>query len=198
VLTGIVTLTVPAFVLLAWCSRYFITALMGRRWSDAGTFAAILAAPACSALCAGVLDRMMDLVGQQKVALTLEVAYTFSSLAAFAAGVAIAHSPLVAISTFAGITVLYHIAWVSAVYWVCKLPLGDLARTGMWAVGLATGTTFVFWLGSLLATETWTLVTGLAVLAVYYLFATRRIFFQTATSPQPHRHFVSVHPELTR
>jgi O-antigen/teichoic acid export membrane protein len=198
-LTKLALVVTPAFLLFAWYARDIFRIVMGPEWTDAGIYAAILAAPTFAALFANTLDRLLDVVHQQRIGLAIELSYSVLAVVGFAAALALLPGAVWAVAVFAGITVLYHVTWVLAVYRFCRFPLEPLVRIVQWIVLLSAGTALVLWLIFTFFSGTLALAVALGALAVYYgilLLPTRKpvpveaVRIRVASTPpaQPARH----------
>jgi len=161
-------LAAPAFVFFAWFARDIASLLMGDRWADVGLYGALWAAPAYVYLLGGWMDRMLDVVGRQRVAMVIEVCYSILALAGFAIGFWCFGSAAAGIALVAVAAVLYQFSWLVAVYYLCRFPFTDLARIGLHSLLLASGAGLFLWASSTLLAPSFTPWVGAAGLGVYY------------------------------
>ena len=149
ILSTLVCAAAPGFVFIAWQAPEVIALLLGTEWRDAGTYAALMATPACTYLLSGVLDRMLDVVGHQRTALLIEVGYSIVSVLVFSLGLSYFENAPLAIGLFAAVTACYHVVWILAVYCCCGFPLADLLRLGLQATVVTIFTVSMLFAASL-------------------------------------------------
>ena len=173
ILTTLVWTATPLFIFLAWHAPDLFALLLGGEWRDAGLYASLMAAPAFTFLLSGILDRMLDIVGQQRTALCIEVVYSLCAVLAFAAGLYFLQSAPLAVGLFAAVTVCYHVVWIVAVYRCCRFPLLGLLKVGLQACVVASATAALLYLSSLPFSDGTPLWVGFVVLAGCYLLVAR-------------------------
>jgi O-antigen/teichoic acid export membrane protein len=145
-LKWLVRLSVPAFVFFVFASQRLSGTILGKSWESVGSYVAILAGPAWLMLQTAWLDRMMDRMGRQKLALGIEAVYTTVALIGLGAALHITHDPLISIVVFAVVTVIYQTVWVVAMYRCAGYATSALARFALEATGLAISAIAVLWL----------------------------------------------------
>ena len=129
-LIWLVRLSVPAFVLAAVAAERFAGVVLGLSWQSVGTYVAVLSLPAWLMLHTTWLDRMLDRLNRQKLALGIEVVYSIVALATVTATLRWSRSGLEGIAAFALITSLYQVAWLLALYHVAGFSMRRLAVLG--------------------------------------------------------------------
>jgi O-antigen/teichoic acid export membrane protein len=143
VLKAITLCTAPLFIVIGWFARDAFAFLMGQRWREAGVYAGILAIPASLQVLSGPLERMLDIVSHQKVALVIELCYSVMTLSIVGYAFAVGKGAPLCISFFAAVTIFYHVALVSAVYHFCEFPARDLAKVASLYLALTCGTLLI-------------------------------------------------------
>jgi len=146
VISRLVMLSLPIFIVVAWFATRIFGLVFGRQWEQAGLYAAIMIPPAFTHLLAGPFDRMFDIVGRQKIAMSIEVVYSVVGLASFSVCLVIWHNVALAVTVFSGITALYDIVWIVAVYYAYGFPYSDLARIGARIAALGSSVIAALWL----------------------------------------------------
>jgi O-antigen/teichoic acid export membrane protein len=145
-LTWLVRLSVPVFVVVAVAANRLAGILLGSSWQTVGVYVGVLAVPAWLTLQTAWLDRMLDRLGRQKLALTIEVVYSTVALTAVTIGLRVSHDGLVGVALFAAITAVYNVVWLLALFVVAEFHVAPLLWLGGEALGIAAITFGTIWL----------------------------------------------------
>ena len=166
----IVMLVIPGFVFLALYSRELVPLVMGGRWAQSGTYAAIFAAPAALMMLTSPFDRFFDAAGKSHVSLILESSCTTVALVAVGTSLRMGSTPGVAMVWLAGVTLLYEIAWLFMIYWYCEFSRMAAFRSLLQAGGLVALTVLWFLACSYVRPGLPGMVMSAASMTAYYIF----------------------------
>jgi O-antigen/teichoic acid export membrane protein len=168
ILMKMVALGAPAFVYLVWWSGDVLAAVLGEQWRGAGVYVAILCAPALTFLLQAWLDRLLAVVGGQRVGFLVEAVYTLIGLGLFGGSLALFGNAPLALEVFAAITVLYNVIFLVVYFRMCRFPYAELLRVAVRTACLAAASAALLAGASALLTRRLAFTADAAILLVWY------------------------------
>lgn len=179
-LTWLVRLSVPAFMLFVLAAYRLAGAVLGPAWKSVGSYAAVLAVPAWFMLHTTWLDRMLDRLNRQRLALAIETGYTVVALTGVTIALRATKDGLTAVATFAAITTVYNVVWLVMLYRVAKFSMRTLVHRGIEALGLAAACVLLLGLLTILLPATVAFGAGAAAVIGYEVLCFRRAYRSAA------------------
>ncbi len=138
-----VVLAAPLIVLTAFDAKLIFGFVLGPKWIEAGTYAAILAFASFLYFLTSWLDRLFDVRGRQRLSLILEFSGNTASLGGLTLMLWLHPDNVVlAVAVYATLQVLYSSIWLMFAYHVAgfeRKALGLLLRDAVVSAGVATG-----------------------------------------------------------
>jgi O-antigen/teichoic acid export membrane protein len=122
--------TVPFVLLFLWRAADIFQAAFGTEWNGAYIYAVALVLPAFVLLHTSGLDRLLDVAGRQRLALSLEASFSVISIAAVIIALSYWRSMLPVIVVQGVVTVAYNIVWLVVVFRISGLRVRELAGLG--------------------------------------------------------------------
>ena len=143
---------------------------LGEQWTEAGSYAALLSIAGFVLFLTSWLDRVYDVKGRQRLALTLETTYNVVSLGALIAAMATLPSTFWALAVYVGVAVAYNVIWLGVTFKLAGFSLNGLPGVaGTFAAMAATS-----WLALFVATtvlgRSFGLVSFLLVIGLLWLY----------------------------
>jgi O-antigen/teichoic acid export membrane protein len=120
----------PLVVLFLFNVDWVFGAVLGSRWEESARYAQFLAFPAFLALLSTWLDRILDVLGRQRLALLMEVIFGIASLGAFGVAMALLKDPQLAVAAYCAALALCYVAWFAVVFRVASFSLAGLRGAG--------------------------------------------------------------------
>jgi len=137
ILKWLVIIVTPFVVLYLFYSRFLFRVFFGERWSDAGFMGVFIIFPVFTFLFCNWMDRIMDVLGKQKLTLFLEIFFASLSITGLWLGFWLNLGMIGALLMQCIVLVTYNITYLYIVYSVAnfdKLGLYNLlCRSLMWA-----------------------------------------------------------------
>lgn len=118
----------PLFAFCAVWGDVFFETLFGSDWRQAGIFAMIMACAAWMALQTGWPERLFEVAMRQDVSFRVQVVADIVTVAAVTVPLILGAEIIVAVAAFTVANVLYHLAYLCAIFVVSGFSLGNLAR----------------------------------------------------------------------
>jgi SAM-dependent methyltransferase len=132
-------LAAPFLVLSAFDSKLIASTILGAKWSDAGTYGAILVFASFMYFLTSWLDRLFDVRGRQRLSLVLESARNLITLGGLALVLWRSHHAIAGVAVYAGLQVLYSSTWLAFAYRVAGFNPGALLLLARDAVASVLG-----------------------------------------------------------
>lgn len=136
-LYGLSLLTLPACIAFIVHAKPILRTVVGNDWIHAVPYAQILAVPALAFVHTNWMDRILDTLQRQRLALGLETTFALLGLVGLAVGLVGFRNPLVAVGAQSAIHTLSCIVFVIATYRAGGLEMRGLARYGLCFFGYA-------------------------------------------------------------
>jgi O-antigen/teichoic acid export membrane protein/SAM-dependent methyltransferase len=111
-----VVLAAPFLVLAAFDAKLIFGAMLGAKWTLAGTYAAILVFASFMYFLTSWLDRLFDVRGRQRLSLALESTRNLLALGGLTLVLWHSDNAVAGIATYAGLQVLYCSTWLAFAY----------------------------------------------------------------------------------
>ncbi|HVY30428.1 MAG TPA: lipopolysaccharide biosynthesis protein [Polyangiaceae bacterium] len=128
---------VPAFTLLVLHADYVMRVVLGRNWGETSAYVAWLAPASLSTFLTSWLDRMLDKLGEQRLAVIMQLIYDASSLLLLMYLLATKHSTVLSVAAYCGMTTLYSFSWLVVAFSRAGYSMGRLGRLALLAIALA-------------------------------------------------------------
>jgi len=123
----------PFLLLFLWRASDVFVAAFGAEWGGASLYAVALALPAFVLLHTSWLDRLLDIAGRQRLALSMETAFSAVSIVTVVIALAYWRSMLPVVIVQGVVTVVYNIVWLTVVFRISGLRVSEIAALG-WAL----------------------------------------------------------------
>lgn len=109
-------ISIPFAILLFVHSEAIIVFLLGSEWEPAGAYVRWLLLPALASFLTNWLDRLYDICGRQRLALSIEIIYDFIVLAAVLVSAQFLEQPIIMVAIFSSITALKNVIWLAITF----------------------------------------------------------------------------------
>ena len=120
-IVGVLFLT-PCIAQATW----FAQLVLGEKWGNAGPYIAALSIPMIGLLMGNWLDRMFDVLGRQRMALTLEVIFSILAMTGLIGGYLVFQDLLVAVWIQSGLLTIYYLSWLGTLFHIAGFKLSRL------------------------------------------------------------------------
>ncbi len=127
-LNSLIKMSVPFWIFFLFYYQELFEFFFGSAWSEAGLYAAILSVPAIAFLLSDWSDRLLDVMGQQKLALKLEVFFTVFGLTLVFGILSLTKNFFHAVIVHAAVVLAFNLYWLYAVYRQAKFNLMNLSK----------------------------------------------------------------------
>ncbi|MBI4405587.1 MAG: lipopolysaccharide biosynthesis protein [Deltaproteobacteria bacterium] len=124
-------LSTPFVILFLFYAQDLFALIFGGQWRDGGIYAQILALPAFMFLFSDWTDRVLDVLGRQKLALKMEFVFSFLNVAVLFLSFWLTGNAFIAITLQALVVALFHGYWLYAVYRAARFPTIRLLRSAL-------------------------------------------------------------------
>lgn len=124
---GLVALA-PLFAFCAVWGDVVFVSIFGESWRTAGSFAMVLAPAAWMAVQTGWPERLFEVNSRQGVSFALQLGSDAVTAGAFAAAYLLGNDPVMAVAVFALCNVVYHHAYLLAIFRVSTFAVSGLVR----------------------------------------------------------------------
>jgi O-antigen/teichoic acid export membrane protein/2-polyprenyl-3-methyl-5-hydroxy-6-metoxy-1,4-benzoquinol methylase len=135
-------LAAPVLVLFAFDAKLIFGFILGPKWVEAGTYAAILAFVSFLYFLTSWLDRLFDVRGRQKICLALEISGNAVALGSLALSLKWRpHDAPLAIGLYVALQIVFGIVWLIFAYRVAEFSMRGLTlllRDAVVSIGLST------------------------------------------------------------
>lgn len=182
----LIDLTIPAFIGLMFYID-FLTSLIfvNPEWDDLGTYAFWVCFPAMFLVITAWLDRVYTVLGRQKLAFLLELAFSISITIIFAI-VLYFFDTLIAIAALSIGTAIYNLIWFVITLGIAGFSNKLIFEVYKRMLFVGGGGLIVVWGGNLLFAETPALIVFILLLLIYYIFQLKKfISFQNGLKQIP-------------
>jgi O-antigen/teichoic acid export membrane protein len=132
-----VILAVPLFVLFVLHGNYVLHFALDPSWNEAVGFVQWLAAPSLMLFFTAWLDRLLDTLGRQRLAVAMQFTYDAVSIGLLLVLLATGQSTLAAVASYCLVTSLYNFVWLVVAFRVARFSLVGLWRQTVLASALA-------------------------------------------------------------
>lgn len=126
ILKFLVFFTTPLFALFIFHAEEIFIIIFGQKWGRASSFGILLSIPAFMLIYTSWIDRIYDVLGKQRLALTLEVTYDVVSVATFGVTMVVFQDSLLAVGVSSVICLLYNFIWLMVTFKVAHLPFNGI------------------------------------------------------------------------
>ncbi len=126
ILQVITLLTIPLLVLYCFHHDYIFLLVFGDKWPDAGILGLFFIGPVFTFMLCNWMDRILDVLNQQKLALTMEIIFATASLLGLWAGLTLFDDWFVALGIQSAVLVVYNLTYLVVAYKVSSFNLGSL------------------------------------------------------------------------
>lgn len=126
ILNFLVFSTTPLFALFIFNAKEIFIIVFGQKWGQASSFGILLSIPAFILIYTSWIDRIYDVLGKQRLALTLEVIYDVVSVASFGLMMAVFKDSLLAVGVSSVICLVYNFIWLVVTFRVAHLPFNGI------------------------------------------------------------------------
>jgi O-antigen/teichoic acid export membrane protein len=123
--------TIPVCIAFIMHTEAILRLVVGDEWLGAAPYTRILAVPALAFVHTNWMDRMLDALQRQRLALGLEATFSILGLAALAAGLFGLANPRIAVGAQCAVHAVSSIVFVIATYHAGGLEMRGLARYGL-------------------------------------------------------------------
>lgn len=133
VLKWLVVLVVPFMVIYFNFADDLFVLFFGAQWKEAGYLGKFIIFPAATSVLIGWMDRIMDVLGQQKLTLLLEVIFSTLSISGLWLGFMLGWGLPGALMVQCGVVLTYHFVYLFSVYYKAQydctklIPLAPIA-----------------------------------------------------------------------
>ena len=173
ILSSLVDVFTPLFVLFALEARPIFTLLFGAGWADASRYAVIFSMPAYGYLLTGWAERIFDACGRQRLALILEVAHATATLSAFMLAAHLSHEVWWGIVCSCVAAALYSVVWLYCAFTAVAYQRSALGWLALRAITLAVAS-YGAYRGILRLLPTVPAIAVLALILAVYLWKRAR------------------------
>ena len=118
----------PLFAFCAVWGDVFFEVLFGKDWSQAGVFAMVMSSAALMALQTAWPERLFEVAMRQDVSFRVQIVADIVTVTAVTLPLMLGAEIIIAVAAFTVANVLYHIAYLCAIFVVSRFSLGKLAR----------------------------------------------------------------------
>lgn len=129
VLTSIVLVTTPLFCFFIFNVEWLFTNIFGDKWTEASTYAIYLGFSGFMLLYTSWLDRIYDVLGKQRILLSMDIGYSILSISSFTIVLYSYHQPVFAVATYTATTFLYNYLWL-----IITFKLAKFDRSSIWNI----------------------------------------------------------------
>lgn len=173
-LSLLIMVATPILVFFLFNARWLFSIVFGEEWADAGTYAICLTLPAFILFLNSWLDRVYDVFGKQKLALSMEVLYDILSIGLFYLALIWLKNPVWAVGIYSGVTAVYNIIWLIITFKVAEFSLGGFMRLSVSFFGVGSIAVTVHWAIEMLFPRLESILIYIALMIAYYVYLSVR------------------------
>lgn len=107
-------------------ATWFAQLVLGEKWGNAGPYITALSIPMIGLLMGNWLDRMFDVLGRQRMALTLQVIFSILAMTGLIGGYLVFQDLLVAVWIQSGMLTIYYFAWLGILFHIAGFKISRL------------------------------------------------------------------------
>jgi O-antigen/teichoic acid export membrane protein len=165
-----VVLATAPFALLVLHAPFVLRIVLGPGWDETAHYLMWLAPASLLAFVSGWLDRMLDKLGQQRLAVILQLCYDALSLGLLIALLASGYSAITSIAAYCLASTVYCGVWLLVAFQRAGYALASLGKLTALAAGLVGALVAVHWLVGGALAQPWALfVETLLALGLQFL-----------------------------
>lgn len=127
VLTSLVIVTTPLFSFFIFNTEWLFTTFFGNKWAESSTYGVWLGLSAFMVLYTSWLDRIYDVLGKQRILLSMDIGYNLVSIMCFAIALSWSRQPVFAVAIYTLITAIYNYLWLMITF-----KLSEFSSAGIW------------------------------------------------------------------
>jgi O-antigen/teichoic acid export membrane protein len=171
VLKLLIIATTPIMVLFIYNAELICEVIFGSAWRDAGKYAVWLAFPGLMIVFTSWLDRIYDVLGRQRLALTVEISYDIVSLGLFTIAVVFLKNVEWGVAAYCVVTSIYNIIWLGITFYISKFSFHGLKKLGIMLVGIFFSASMIYWVTNLMVQRVYSIMIyiGLVIILYYYM-----------------------------
>jgi len=131
ILVAVRTLGIAGVLMLAPCAAQasWLTALvLGPMWGEAAPYVVVVSIPMIPLLMCDWLDRMFDVLGRQRMALTLEAVFSAIAMAGLVLGYVAFRDMFLAVCVQSGLLAIYYMCWLAVLFRTARFRVSGLLR----------------------------------------------------------------------
>ena len=125
-MSQLVYLVTPFWILFMFEAQNLITWVFGAQWGEAAFYGVLLAVPGFVFVLSNWMDRILDVIGQQRLAFKMEALFSIGSMISFVIGLMVLKDIKYAVILQISVVFLYSIFWIWKLFSVAKFDLGRL------------------------------------------------------------------------
>lgn len=118
----------PFWILLLFCATEFFTLVFGEQWRGAGAYAVILSFAGFTFLFTDWSDRLLDVLGRQKLAFQMEFYFSLSSIAVLFVSLLVTRNLFICVASQSFVLMIFHFYWLYTVYRCAGFRMAGLLR----------------------------------------------------------------------
>ncbi|MDJ0617903.1 MAG: oligosaccharide flippase family protein [Calothrix sp. MO_192.B10] len=130
-LIALVLVTTPLFAFFIFNTEWLFTTIFGRNWTEASTYGLWLGLTTFMMLYTSWIDRIYDVLGKQRILLSMEIIYDIISISCFVITLIWSHNPIFAVALYSIINVVYNYLWL-----IITFELAHFSKAGIWKSSL--------------------------------------------------------------
>lgn len=147
VMGWLVILVIPGTVYFLCYPDYLIGLIFGQKWTEASSYVVILTIASFPLLFGNWMDRFLDVLGKQRVAFFMEVAFSVLAVSIMSTVFWVGGGAKLAITSQALVMGLYYSTWILIVFRLADIPLKLLFNVVRSIGALAILSASVIWSG---------------------------------------------------
>jgi O-antigen/teichoic acid export membrane protein len=149
ILSALRALGIMSVLFLVPCAAqatWLTTTVLGSKWGDAAPFIVVLCIPTIPLLMGNWLDRMFDVLGQQRVALKLQICFSVIAMTSLVIAYFATSNLFWAVCAQNGLLFAYDLFWLGVLFRLAGFQLAGLLRVAAEIAAAGAGAVAVSWL----------------------------------------------------